>query len=73
MLSVSCDPILGSDLQVENHCFRIYSVKGRGDKQRMNWKRCGRKQSWHNFKVLSQYSPGGTEENHKTQVRIAGL
>jgi hypothetical protein len=32
MLSVSCDPILGPDPQVENHCFRLYSVKGRGDK-----------------------------------------
>jgi hypothetical protein len=31
----------------------------------MNWKGFGRKRSWHNFKVLSQHSPGGTEENHE--------
>jgi hypothetical protein len=27
----------------------------------MNWKGCGRKQSWLNFKVLSRHLPGGTE------------
>jgi hypothetical protein len=40
----------------------------------MNWTVFGRKQSLPNFKVLSQNSPGGTEENHKKPlVRIAGL
>jgi hypothetical protein len=32
----------------------------------MNWKGFGRKWSWPNFKVLSRYSTGGTEENHET-------
>jgi hypothetical protein len=27
--------------------------------------RIGRKRSWPNFKVLSQHSPSGTEENHE--------
>jgi hypothetical protein len=31
----------------------------------MNWKGFGKKQSWLNFKVLSQHLPQGTEENHK--------
>jgi hypothetical protein len=31
----------------------------------MNFKGFVRKQSWPNFKVLSWYSSGGTEENHK--------
>jgi hypothetical protein len=33
----------------------------------MNWKGVGRERSWPNFKVglLSGYSPGGTEVNHK--------
>jgi hypothetical protein len=31
----------------------------------MNWKGFGRKQVWPSFKVLSQYLPGWTEENHK--------
>jgi hypothetical protein len=31
----------------------------------MNWKGCGRRQSWPNFKLLSQHLPGGTEDNHK--------
>jgi hypothetical protein len=31
----------------------------------MNWKRFGRRRSWHNFKVLAQHSPGGSEENHE--------
>jgi hypothetical protein len=31
----------------------------------MNWKGFGRKQSWPNIKVLSQYLSGGAEENHK--------
>jgi hypothetical protein len=40
----------------------------------MNWKGCGRRRSWPNFKVLSQYLPGGTEKNHeKTSVKIADL
>jgi hypothetical protein len=29
----------------------------------MNWKRCGRKRSWANLKVLSRNLPGNTEEN----------
>jgi hypothetical protein len=29
----------------------------------MNWKGFGRKQSWTNFKVLSQHLPGGTEKS----------
>jgi hypothetical protein len=29
------------------------------------------KQSWSNFKILSQHSPGGIEENHEISVRIA--
>jgi hypothetical protein len=32
----------------------------------MKCKRCGRKRSWPNFKVLSWNLPGGTEEIHKT-------
>jgi hypothetical protein len=40
----------------------------------MNWKKCGRKLSLPNYKVLSKHLPGGTEENHeKVSVRIAGL
>jgi hypothetical protein len=36
----------------------------------MNWKGFGRKRSWPNFKVQSQLSSGGTEENHEeTPVR----
>jgi hypothetical protein len=31
----------------------------------MNWERFGRKQLWPNFKLLSEDSPRGTEENHK--------
>jgi hypothetical protein len=31
----------------------------------MNRKRFGRDQSWPNFKVLSQHSPEGTEEDHE--------
>jgi hypothetical protein len=30
----------------------------------MEWK-CGRKLSWINFKALSIYLPGGTEENQE--------
>jgi hypothetical protein len=32
----------------------------------------GWKQSWPNFKILSRYSPVGTEENHNISIRIAG-
>jgi hypothetical protein len=39
----------------------------------INWKGFGRKQSWPNVKLLSWHLPGGTEENHNTSVRIAGL
>jgi hypothetical protein len=31
----------------------------------MNWKGCGMKWLWHNFKVLSQHLPGGTEKTTK--------
>jgi hypothetical protein len=31
----------------------------------MNWKECGGKRSWTNFKVLSRHSPERTEENHQ--------
>jgi hypothetical protein len=31
----------------------------------MNWKGCGRKQSWPKFKVLSQHLPGVAEKNHE--------
>jgi hypothetical protein len=31
----------------------------------MNWKGFDRKQSWPNFKEVSQNSPGGTEENQE--------
>jgi hypothetical protein len=31
----------------------------------MNWKGCGRKWSWPNFKVLSWHMFEGTEENHE--------
>jgi hypothetical protein len=31
----------------------------------MSWKECGRRQSWPNFKVLSEKLPGATEENHE--------
>jgi hypothetical protein len=37
----------------------------------MNWKEFGMKWSWPYFKVQSQHSPGGTEENHKN-LRISG-
>jgi hypothetical protein len=33
----------------------------------MIWKGLGRKGSWLNFKVLSQYLLGGTEKNHEKQ------
>jgi hypothetical protein len=32
----------------------------------MNWKGCGRKRSWYNFKLLSQHLPGRAEKNHET-------
>jgi hypothetical protein len=32
----------------------------------MNVKGFGRKRPWPNFKLISQYSPGGTEENYKS-------
>jgi hypothetical protein len=32
-----------------------------------------RKRSWHNFKVLSRNSPGGTEENHENLQDIRSL
>jgi hypothetical protein len=39
----------------------------------MNWKGFGRKRSWPNFKVPSQYSPASTEENiEKLQITTAG-
>jgi hypothetical protein len=38
----------------------------------MNWKGFGSKWPWPNFKVLSRHLTGGTEENHKTSIRIAG-
>jgi hypothetical protein len=31
----------------------------------MNWKGCGRKRLWPNFKVLCQHVRGGNEENHE--------
>jgi hypothetical protein len=39
----------------------------------MNWKEFGRKQSWHNFKTLSQHLLGGTEENHKNLTEDSRL
>jgi hypothetical protein len=40
----------------------------------MNWKGCGRHRSWSNFKELSRYSLGGTEEDQEEKtVRIAGF
>jgi hypothetical protein len=44
---------------------RLYSVEWMGNKWMMNWKGFWRKRSWPNSKVLSWYSPGGTEENHE--------
>jgi hypothetical protein len=38
----------------------------------MDWKRFGRKRPWPDFKVLSLHSPGGTEGNLETLIRIAG-
>jgi hypothetical protein len=38
-----------------------------------NIKRFGKKWSWPNFKVISQHSPGGTEENYEKPVSVAGL
>jgi hypothetical protein len=35
-----------------------------------NWKGFGRKQLWPNFKVISRYSPGGTEENHACHTQF---
>jgi hypothetical protein len=29
----------------------------------MNWKGCGWKRSWHNFKIVFWHLPRGTEEN----------
>jgi hypothetical protein len=39
----------------------------------MNWECLGRKRAWPNFKVLSQHSPRGAEENHENPVMIEGL
>jgi hypothetical protein len=40
----------------------------------MNWKGCGRKLSWPNFKVLSRYLSIGTEKNLENPLlRIADL
>jgi hypothetical protein len=33
----------------------------------INWKGCGQKRSWPNFKALFQQLPGGTDENHEKQ------
>jgi hypothetical protein len=45
---------------------RLYSVEWRGVNWMLNWKGCGRKRLWPNFKVLSQNLRGGTEKNHET-------
>jgi len=39
----------------------------------LNWKGCGRKHSWASIKLLSLNLLGGTEENHKTSVRMYKL
>jgi hypothetical protein len=39
----------------------------------MNSNGFGRKRSWHNLKVLSGHSSGGTEEQREKPVRISGL
>jgi len=33
----------------------------------MNWKGCGKKRSWSNLKVISQYLPEGTKENNENR------
>jgi hypothetical protein len=52
---------------------RLYSAKWRSDKWMMNWKGCGKKQSWANFNVLSQHLPGGMRKTMKTSDGIGGL
>jgi hypothetical protein len=37
-----------------------------------DWKRCGWKQSWYNFKLLPQLLPEGSEENHKKSSASQG-
>jgi hypothetical protein len=37
----------------------------------INWEAFCINRSWPNFEVLSQQSPGGTEEDHKTSIVIA--
>jgi hypothetical protein len=39
----------------------------------MNWKGCGRKRTWPNFKVLPGILLEGLRITIKTSVRIAGL
>jgi hypothetical protein len=51
----------------------LYSVRWKGDTWLTSWKRCGRKQLWSNFEVLSQHLHKRIENNHRKPVRIAGL
>jgi hypothetical protein len=45
-----------------NDTFSVTHIKQR---RMTNWKGCGRKRSWPDFKVLSHYLPGGADENRK--------
>jgi hypothetical protein len=45
---------------------KLFRVEWRNTNWRLNWKGCGRKRSWYNFKMLSQHTLGWTEENHET-------
>jgi hypothetical protein len=38
----------------------------------MNWKGLGRKWYWLNIKILTQNSPGGSEENLSQDIRSPG-
>jgi hypothetical protein len=39
----------------------------------MNWKGFVRKRSWPSFKVQSQHSPGGSDENHEKLGEISSF
>jgi hypothetical protein len=54
-------------------CNSDYIASIKGERWKMNWKRCGTTLVWPSLKVLSRYFPGRTEENHKTSVRTAGI
>jgi hypothetical protein len=50
----------------------LYSVEWRGDEWVMNWKGCGKKQSWHTFMWCSSICLEGLSKT-TTNLRISGL